>query len=172
MSQLLAMSKSHCWASERLFRQPKPREVPDRRLRSPNSSSLVRDLHLSNARSRSFRRLAYRFVIASFMTISTYTVAEQAQQASELQEQSQTAGSAEQTSAAPPAPQKDEERPTGLPKRVKWTFNFDAAWGTFGFRNSLYTNVRPDPSDNLSDNWFEGSIKPALSGSIALAKSE
>src|SRR4051812_9125571 len=108
MSQLLAMSKSHCWASERLFRQPKPREVPDRRLRSPNSSSLVRDLHLSNARPRSFRRLAYRFVIASWMTMWTYPVPQQAHSVSEPQEQSQTAAAPEQTSAAPPAPQKDE----------------------------------------------------------------
>ena len=66
----------------------------------------------------------------------------------------------------------EEERPTGLPEKVKWTFNFDAAWGTFGFANSLYTNVRPDPSGNLSDNWFEGFVKPALSGSIALGTSE
>jgi hypothetical protein len=61
-----------------------------------------------------------------------------------------------------------EERSTGLPNKVKWTFNFDAAWGTFGFANSLYTNVRPDPSGNLSDNWFEGFIKPALSATIPL----
>lgn len=69
----------------------------------------------------------------------------------------------------PPEP---EERPTGLPKAVKWTFNLDAAWGTFGFGNSLYTDVRPDPSGNLTSNWFEGFIKPALSGSIAVGKSE
>jgi hypothetical protein len=73
---------------------------------------------------------------------------------------------------APDTPEKKEERPTGLPKSVKWTFNFDAAWGTFGFANSLYTDVRPDPSGNLSDNWFEGYIKPALSASITLGRSE
>src|SRR5689334_16174386 len=59
---------------------------------------------------------------------------------------------------------KQEERSTGLPKSENWTFNFDAAWGTFGFGNSLYTDVRPDPSENLGNNWFEGFIKPALSG--------
>jgi len=68
--------------------------------------------------------------------------------------------------------QEEEKRSTGLPKKLNWTFNFDAAWGTFGFGNSLYTNVRPDPSGNLSDNWFEGFIKPALSASFALGKSE
>jgi len=67
---------------------------------------------------------------------------------------------------------KKEERSTGLPKSENWTFNFDAAWGTFGFGNSLYTDVRPDPSENLGNNWFEGFIKPALSGHIALGRSE
>ncbi|MBP2648719.1 MAG: hypothetical protein H6Q77_2343 [Gemmatimonadetes bacterium] len=61
-----------------------------------------------------------------------------------------------------------EERPTGLPKGVQWTFNLDAGLGAFGFGNSLYTNVRPDPSGDLSDNWFESYVKPALSGSIDL----
>jgi hypothetical protein len=78
----------------------------------------------------------------------------------------------EQTPAPPAEPQKQEERSTGLPKKVNWTFNFDASWGSFGFANSLYTNPKPDPSGNLSDNWFEGYIKPALSASIALGKSE
>ena len=67
---------------------------------------------------------------------------------------------------------KEEERSTGLPKNVNWKFNFDAGWGTFGFANSLYTDVRPDFSGNLSDNWFEGYIKPALSGSFGLGKGE
>ena len=81
---------------------------------------------------------------------------------------------AQDSAGAPPAStqEKKEERSTGLPKGVKWTFNFDAGWGTFGFANSLYTDVRPDPSGNLSDNWFEGYIKPALSAEIALGKSE
>jgi len=55
--------------------------------------------------------------------------------------------------------------PPGLPPGVDWTFNFDGSWGAFGFANSLYRNPKPDqPSGNLSDNWFEGSIKPALGG--------
>jgi Aspartate/ornithine carbamoyltransferase, Asp/Orn binding domain len=33
--------------------------------------------------------------------------------------------------------EKTQERPTGLPSRITWTFNFDAGWGTFGFANSL-----------------------------------
>lgn len=65
-----------------------------------------------------------------------------------------------------------EQRETGLPKNIDWTFNFDAAWGSFGFGNSLYTDVRPDPSGNLTDNWFEGFIKPALSASYNIGKSE
>ena len=68
----------------------------------------------------------------------------------------------------PPPPAADhpsEQRSTGLPAKVDWTFNLDAAWGMFGFANSLYRDVRPDPSGNLDDNWFEGYAKPALSGS-------
>ncbi|PYX51432.1 MAG: hypothetical protein DMG79_03080 [Acidobacteria bacterium] len=76
------------------------------------------------------------------------------------------------TNTQGPEPSKKEERSTGLPKQAKWTFNFDAAWGTFGFGNSLYTDVRPDPSGNLSENWFEGFIKPALSASLPLGTSE
>jgi hypothetical protein len=57
-----------------------------------------------------------------------------------------------------------EDRPTGLPPHVKWTFNFDATWGTFGFGNSLYTDPKEGVPESLSDQWFEGSIKPALSG--------
>lgn len=59
---------------------------------------------------------------------------------------------------APPPP------PPGLPAGLDWTFNFDATFGAFGFADSLYTNPKPDqPSGDLSDNWFEGSLKAALS---------
>ena len=53
---------------------------------------------------------------------------------------------------APPEPPKQElARPTGLPTRLAWTFNFDAGWGTFGFGNSLYRNPRePGVTDDLS----------------------
>ena len=70
--------------------------------------------------------------------------------------------------AAPAKPQeKAEERPTGLPSRMTWTFNFDAGWGTFGFANSLYDNPKePGVEENLSDQWFEGYVKPALSGEL------
>ena len=65
-----------------------------------------------------------------------------------------------------------EERPTGLPSKMKWTFNFDAGWGTFGFANSLYDNPKePGVDENLSDQWFEGYMKPALSASYTLASS-
>jgi hypothetical protein len=70
-----------------------------------------------------------------------------------------------------PAAAQDEEKPIsppGLPAGFDWSFNFDATWGVFGFANSLYTNPKPDqPSGDLSDNWMEGSIKPALSATYA-----
>lgn len=75
---------------------------------------------------------------------------------------------------APPTPPPDppkEERSTGLPKKDAWTFNLDAGIGAFGFANSLYRSVRPDPPGNLGDNWFEGYVKPAISADFALGKS-
>jgi hypothetical protein len=70
-----------------------------------------------------------------------------------------------------PAPA-EEERSTGLPKAGHWTFNLDIGLGGFGFANSLYTDVRPDPSGNLGDNWAESFAKPALSASFGLGQSE
>ena len=64
-----------------------------------------------------------------------------------------------------------DERGTGLPARVDWTFNLDATWGTFGFANSLFENPKEGVTQDLSDQWFEGSLKPALSGSFTLASS-
>jgi len=86
--------------------------------------------------------------------------------------QVQPNGSPDAAPAGAADSQKTVTPDTGLPKKVTWTFNFDAGWGSFGFANSLYTNAHPDPSGNLGDDWFEGYIKPALSGSIALGKSE
>ncbi len=79
--------------------------------------------------------------------------------------------------AAPETPAEEaaaepEERPTGLPKKLDWTFNFDFGIGTFGFGNSLYTNVRPDPSGDLSDNWSESFAKPALSMDYDMGESD
>ena len=66
----------------------------------------------------------------------------------------------------------EEARPTGLPKKVSWTFNIDAGFGAFGFANSLYNpNKDPDPSGNLSDNWEESFVKPKLSGEFNLKHS-
>jgi len=70
-----------------------------------------------------------------------------------------------------PAPT-EEERPTGLPGKGTWTFNLDLGLGGFGFANSLYTNVRPDPSGDLGDNWAESFAKPAVSAAFALGESE
>jgi len=87
------------------------------------------------------------------------------------------AGAQEPAVASTPAPAAapaavEEARPTGLPKALDWTFNLDFGVGTFGFANSLYTNVRPDPSGDLSDNWSESFIKPALSMTYATGDSE
>ena len=73
---------------------------------------------------------------------------------------------------APAWSQADQPRSTGLPKKVTWTFNLDAGLGVFGFANSLYTDVRPDPSGDLSDNWFESYIKPGLSGVLQTGHSQ
>jgi hypothetical protein len=69
------------------------------------------------------------------------------------------------------AQDKPEERSTGLPARADWTFNLDAGWGTFGFGNSLYDNPKEDVPENLSDQWFEGYVKPAISGTYRLQSS-
>jgi hypothetical protein len=60
----------------------------------------------------------------------------------------------------------EEERTTGLPSWGEWKFNLDAGAGAFGFNNSLYTNAHEDPSGELSDNWLETFIKPAVSVDI------
>src|SRR5262245_21212718 len=66
--------------------------------------------------------------------------------------------------------QAKDERSTGLPKSVSWTFNLDAGIGAFGFHNSLYENSHPDPSGDLGDNWLESYAKPALSGTLRSGK--
>jgi hypothetical protein len=82
---------------------------------------------------------------------------------------------AQETPPAPatptPAPA-EEERSTGLPRKGTWTFHLDIGLGGFGFANSLYTDVRPDPSGDLSDNWAESFAKPAVSASFGLGESE
>ena len=65
-----------------------------------------------------------------------------------------------------------QARPTGLPKQVEWKFDVGAGLGWFGFGNSLYTNVRPDPSGDLSENWVEAYFKAGLGGIYHLKKSE
>src|SRR6476619_7173194 len=61
-----------------------------------------------------------------------------------------------------------DPRSTGLPRSIDWTFNFDAAWGSFGFANSLFTDPKQQVPQNLGDHWFEGFIKPALSATYTL----
>jgi hypothetical protein len=76
------------------------------------------------------------------------------------------------TSPPPPQPPPAASRPTGLPKAITWTFNLDAGWGSFGFANSLFDNPKePGVNEQLSDQWFEGYVKPALSGIFRFASS-
>ncbi|MET0507253.1 MAG: alginate export family protein, partial [Burkholderiaceae bacterium] len=74
---------------------------------------------------------------------------------------------AEEPAAAPAAEAEAEPAAftmPGMPSGMNWTFNLDASAGTFGFADSLYTDPKPEqPSGNLSDNWSEASIKPAVS---------
>ena len=73
---------------------------------------------------------------------------------------------AQTTSPQDPPAAPSDTRQTGLPSSITWTFNFDAGWGSFGFANSLFDNPKePGVDENLSDQWFEGYVKPALSGS-------
>ena len=53
---------------------------------------------------------------------------------------------------------------TGLPSAVDWKFNFDAGWGVFGFGNSLYQDPKEGVRQNYGDNWMEGFVKPAVTG--------
>jgi hypothetical protein len=88
----------------------------------------------------------------------------------------QEAAPPERPAPAPPVEHGDaeeaEERPTGLPGKGGWTFHLDAAFGAFGFANSLYADVRPDPSGDLSDNWLESYVKPGLEASFRVGRSE
>ena len=55
--------------------------------------------------------------------------------------------------------------PPGLPSGLDWKVNFDATAGAFSFADSLYTDPKPEqPSGDLSDSWFEGSVKAGLEG--------
>jgi hypothetical protein len=79
---------------------------------------------------------------------------------------------AAQTTSPQDKPAQEEARPTGLPGGITWTFNFDAGWGSFGFANSLYDNPKePGVDEALSDQWFEGYVKPALSASYTTSSS-
>jgi hypothetical protein len=78
---------------------------------------------------------------------------------------SSSVATAQASQAAP------EARPTGLPPKIDWTFNFDAGWGTFGFGNSYFNNPKEGVEENLSDQWFEGYVKPALSATYTTQSS-
>jgi Alginate export len=72
---------------------------------------------------------------------------------------------------AAPAPEEKTTLP-GLPPGLDWSFNFDASAGTFGFADSLYTDPKPEqPSGDLSDNWSEASVKPALGAEYTTSSS-
>jgi FtsX-like permease family len=70
------------------------------------------------------------------------------------------------------AAEQPKERSTGLPSQIKWVLKIDAGWGSFGFANSLFNNPKePGVDENLSDQWFEGYVKPALSATYTLDSS-
>ena len=71
------------------------------------------------------------------------------------------------------ATKSDDERTTGLPSQIEWKFNFDAGWGVFGFGNSLYQDPKEHVPQGYGDHWFEGYMKPAITGTYGLSnKSE
>lgn len=76
---------------------------------------------------------------------------------------------------APPAFGEEEapaKPPPGLPEGLNWEFTFDATFGAFGFANSLYTNPKPEqPSGDLTDDWYEGSLKAGLGATYPLENS-
>lgn len=61
--------------------------------------------------------------------------------------------------------------PTGLhaqtndaqPNPEIWQYGVQATAGYFNFRNSLYAETAPDPSGDLSEDWFEYAVKPWVS---------
>ena len=63
-------------------------------------------------------------------------------------------------------------KPPGLPAGMDWTFNFDATWGVVRLRRfAVHESEARAALGRLSDDWFEGSIKPALSAAYALEHS-
>src|SRR5882672_1703739 len=106
--------------------------------------------------------LTTRTAVAALLTLALLTPAPA---------RAQVAGQSPPPPPPAAAPDKPEERSPGLPPHVEWTFNFDAGWGTFGFANSYYNNPKGTEKENLSDQWFEGYVKPSLSGSYKLASS-
>jgi len=74
---------------------------------------------------------------------------------------------------APADPPADEAvpRPTGLPKAIDWKFSFEAAWGSFGFRNAVFNDPRENARVDFGTHWFEGSVKPVLSATVDLPSS-
>ncbi|MFZ0293584.1 MAG: hypothetical protein WAL52_08260 [Candidatus Sulfotelmatobacter sp.] len=118
--------------------------------------------------------LAILIVISSTCTQAQETPAQHPADTQKTDPPQADSTQADSTQAAPPevAPPPREEKSIEIPPEGKWKFNFDAGWGSFGFANSLYTDVAPDPSENLGNNWFEGYIKPAISGSTPLGGGE
>ena len=43
-----------------------------------------------------------------------------------------------------------------------WEYGITAGLGYFNFRNSLFTEIDPDPPGNLSDDWFEFFARPRV----------
>ena len=84
--------------------------------------------------------------------------------------------SAQEVRVTQDKPAEDGER-AGAVDRSPITSQVDVqprrrAGAAFGFANSLYNNPKePGVDDDLSDQWFEGYVKPALSGTYTFASS-
>lgn len=44
-----------------------------------------------------------------------------------------------------------------------WKYGVQASTGYFNFRNSLYVEIDPDPSGDLSEDWLEYALTPWVS---------
>jgi hypothetical protein len=50
-----------------------------------------------------------------------------------------------------------DERPIGPQSKIDWTFKFDAARGSFAFRNTVVIDSRENARVDFGTHWFEGS---------------
>src|SRR3954464_15464609 len=69
----------------------------------------------------------------------------------------------------PPKEEPQKSAIGGLPDGAGINPEFSAAWGFFGFSNSLYANSHDEVTQDLSDNWMEGFAKGGFDGKFKLS---